>query len=258
MGTVYSGIIPSNGRTVAVRVISRRLLERLGGGRRWRDWFHREANAASSVAHPNLAAVLDHGLTDDERCLFLVSEFAEGRTLEEKLREDPLEPGEAILMARQVAGALAAIHGSGFAHRLVRPGNVVLDSKDAQLTDLGVAGVLAWDLLPLRDRLDSMPYLSPEQIRFGHVDDRSDQFSLGLVLHEALTGRSAFSGQSPNKRIRAIVDERPEISLDKKMTGRKDLEKLLSTMLAQSPEERYQGDIELQAAIEACSKTLRG
>lgn len=257
-GTVYRGLVPANGRTVAVRVMPRRLLERLGGGRRWRDWFHREANVSSSVEHPNLAAVLDHGLTEDERCLYLVSQFADGRTLREKLGDDHLSVAESIKMARHIAAALAAIHGVGFAHRLVRPTNIVIGAEgEAMLTDLGVAGILAWDLLPLRERLDTMPYLSPEQVRFGHVDDRSDQFSLGLVLHEALTGRSAFGGESPSKRIRAIVDEVPEISLEEVSHARKELEKLLSMMLARNPEERFQGDIELQAAIEACGNAAQ-
>jgi DNA-binding response OmpR family regulator len=258
-GTVFSGSISSTGRTVAVRLLPRGLLERLGTTRVWKDWLAREASAAAAVTHPHVAAVLDHGTSDDEPIVYLVSELAEGEPLSRKLEHGPLSPAAALKTASQIAGALAAVHEAGFAHRLVRPSNVLLGAGgDAVLTDLGVAGVLAWDLLPLRDRLDTMPFLSPEQLRFGHVDDRSDQFSLGLVLHEALTGRSCFGGRSPTARVRSILTDAPDLALGGVSDAREDLRAILGTMLAQRPEDRYQGDAELQSALASCAERLGG
>lgn len=256
-GAVYRSLIPSTGRTVAVRVFPRELLERLGRGRWWREWFQREVNVATSVSDPHVSSVIDHGATDDDRCLYLVSELIEGETLAARLRRGPLTPAGATRVALHIARALEAVHSVGFAHRLVRPTNIVLDPDgNATLTDVGVAGILAWDLVPLRGRLDALPYTSPEQIRFSHVDDRGDQFSLGLVLHEALTGRSPFGGESPSGRVRAILRNDPDLSLGEVTQGREKLREILGVMLARDSEARYQGDIELQAALKECLRSL--
>lgn len=256
-GAVYRGLIPASGRTVAVRVFPRDFLERLGRGQWWRDWFKREVSAASSVAHPHLAALIDHGATEDERCLYLVYDLIEGSSIKARIERGVLTPKEAVRMAFHITKALAAVHSVGFAHRLVRPSNIIVDNEgNATLTDLGIASVLAWDLIPLRDRLGAMPYLSPEQVRLSHVDDRADQFSLGLVLHEALTGRSPFGGDGPRARLRAILGDEPDLSLEGVAAARTELREVLRKMLARDPNDRFQGDAELKNALKGCAESL--
>lgn len=256
-GTVYRGVDKRNEETVALRAIPREIVERLGAGTRWFERFTREASTAASINHPNLSAILDHGFEDDQRCLFVVSEFVEGTRLADRLKKEPLSPAGAIEMACHAANGLAAVHAGGFAHRLVRPSNIVLDDRNrAIITDLGVAPMLAWDLIPLRQRLNQTPYLSPEQVRFGRVDDRSDQFSLGLILFKALAGRHCFKGKSPSGMIHEMMKGPVKLTFPKGMKERSMFSELLSRMLAQEPEERFQGDIELKAALGSCAEDL--
>lgn len=250
-GMVYRGVDRRSGDAVAIRAVPQVMVERLGAGPRWFERFTREASSASSVNHSHLSALLDHGFEERHGCLFVVSELAEGATLRESIEAEPLEPAAALKMGVQIASALSAIHTGGFAHRLVRPTNIVIDDLgEATLTDLGVAGMLAWDLMPLRDRLDRTPYLSPEQLRLGRIDDRSDQFALGLVLHEALTGAYCFDGDSPGAKVHQVMNERPKLALDPALEEREQVEELLERMLATNPEERFQGDAEVIAALE--------
>lgn len=256
-GTVYRGMDKRNEEAVALRAIPREIVERLGAGNRWFERFTREASTAASINHPNLSAILDHGFEDDQRCLFVVSEFVEGTRLADRLAKESLSPEAAIEMTCHAANGLSAVHAGGFAHRLVRPSNIILDKQDrAVITDLGVAPMLAWDLMPLRQRLNQTPYLSPEQVRFGHVDDRSDQFSLGLVLYKALTGRHCFKGKSPSGKIHQMMKGPVKLTFPKGMKGRSSFSELLSRMLAPEPEERFQGDIELKAALQSCAEDL--
>jgi serine/threonine protein kinase len=257
-GTVYRGQDKRSGAAVALRSVPRDLVERLGSGSRWFERFTREASAAASVNHPSLAALLDHGFEEDQQCLFVVSELAEGTPLSEKLAGAAALPAAAaVAMAGRVADALAAVHAGGFAHRLVRPSNILVgDGGQVTLTDVGVANMLAWDLMPLRQRLDTTPYLSPEQLRLGHVDDRSDQFSLGLVLHEALTGRHCFKGRSPSAKALEMVRRRAQIALPEGLEHRDRVAELLQRMLAADPEERFQGDAELKVALHDCASSF--
>ena len=256
-GTVYHGLDKRNNEDVALRAIPRGLVERLDAGSRWFERFTREASTAAAINHPNLSAVIDHGFEEDQRCLFVVSEFVDGTRLVDLLKEGALPPARSITVAWHVSKALAAVHAGGFAHRMIRPSNIFIKEEDvAVVTDLGVANMLGWDLMPLRPRLDHVPYLSPEQVRFGRVDDRSDQFSLGLVLHKMLTGRHVFKGRSPSGKIHEMMRAPLKFSLPKDMEARTVLSELLERMLAPEPEERFQGDIELKAALKNCGEEL--
>jgi serine/threonine protein kinase len=257
-GAVYRGVDRRNGDEVALRAIPRELVERLGKKARWFERFTREASTASSVNHPHLAAILDHGFEEDQRCLFVVNELAPGPPLARRLEEGPLSVGAAVKLTFQVATALTALHNGGVVHRMVRPSNIHLDEKDnAVVTDVGVAGMLAWDLMPLRPRLvEGGPYLSPEQVRLGRVDDRSDQFSLGLILFEALTGRHLLEGDSPSARVHSLLSRPLGVNLDPNLEERQQLTDILEVMLAMSPEERFQTDGELQTALRDCGQDL--
>ncbi len=256
-GSVYRGIDRRNEEAVAVRAIPRAMLERLGRGTRWFERFSREASSAAVVNHPGLAVLLDHGFEDDQRCLFVVYELARGERLSERLERGPLELTEALRVTLQLAAALAAVHSSGFSHRLVRPTNIHIDDQgDVTLTDVGVSGMLAWDLMPLRDRLLGTPYDSPEQLRLGRSDDRSDQFSLGMILYESLTGRYPYSGESPSAKVHAITTSAPKLIFDEEFTERDQAIELLERMLAFNPDERFQSDVDLREALEQLAQEM--
>lgn len=256
-GAVYRGIDRRNGDEVALRAIPRELVERLGKKSQWFERFTREASTAAAINHPHLSAILDHGFEEDQRCLFVVSELAPGPPLSQMLESGPLDVRVAVKLAYHVSTALTAIHNGGLAHRLLRPSNIHYDDREgAIVTDIGVANMLAWDLMPLRPRLDRGPYLSPEQIRLNRVDDRCDQYALGLILHECLTGRHFIEGDTPEQRMHLMLSQSGEVRLDAGLEEREQLEEILGKLLALSPEERFQGDGELQTSLKDCAHDL--
>jgi serine/threonine-protein kinase len=126
----------------------------------------------------------------------------------------------------------------------------------SKVSDLAVASSLAWDLLPLVERPDGAGYASPEQLTFGLVDGRADQFSLGLVLFEVLSGRACFEAESLRGKVRAIVSEEPPTLEAVGVALPAPIAKTLSTMLAKDPNDRFSSDDELLLAIAQCGAEL--
>jgi CheY-like chemotaxis protein len=256
-GVVYGGIDVHADSAIVLRALPRQLVERVGARRHWWQRFTAEADAALDINHPNLSALLDYGLEADDQCLFLVAERAEGHTLAQRLRQGPLPPHQALAMAAKLCGALATIHGQNQVHGMISCANVFLNEAMAPtLTDVGLSSCLGWDLLPLEERLRLPGYLSPEQVRFNRPDDRSDQFALGLVLYEALTGCSCVPGQSPAAYVHAITRRKLNINLPPALAGQKLLQQTLGRMLAADRELRFHDNEELRQSLEQCRKTL--
>jgi serine/threonine protein kinase len=202
MGEVYKARDIRLSRDVALKVLPPQVA---GDADRLRR-FEQEAQAAAALNHPNILAVHDIGREGD--LYFIVSELLEGQTLRDLVRESALPVRKAIDYAAQVARGLAAAHERGIIHRDITPENLILTSDGrVKILDLGLAKVqpstLAADASGTATvALTSVPgtvlgtvgYMSPEQIRGVAVDHRTDIFSLGLVLHEMLTGQRAFQG----------------------------------------------------------------
>jgi eukaryotic-like serine/threonine-protein kinase len=186
--------------------------------------FGREALAASALNHPNIVTVYDIGQTSDGR-RFFATEFVDGATLREHLKAHPLKLTDMLDLAAQVAAALVEAHGQGIVHRDVKPENVmvrrdgyvkVLDFGLAKLTGGPAAGGVDTEaatraLAPTGAGtvLGTVSYMSPEQSRGEEVDARTDVWSLGVVLYEALTGHLPFRGKSASHTIVAIQDAEP-------------------------------------------------
>lgn len=184
------------GRPVAVK----RLHARLQEDPELAERFRREGQAVSRLSHPNLVRLLDQGQEGDEP--FLVFELVEGRDLKTLVRRDgPLPPHRAASVCGQVARALAAAHAAGVVHRDIKSHNVlVTDDGIAKLTDFGIARIVEAEgpsnLTRTGIVMGSSDYLAPEQAEGRVVDERSDIYSLGVVLFEALTGRLPFQGEN--------------------------------------------------------------
>lgn len=186
MGTVYKASDLSLGRDVVLK------FPRVSGNRERRR-FEREARAAAALDHPNLGTVYDVGTHRGRP--FLVLAYYDGETLAERLQRGPLPWRLAVTIARQLLGGLGAVHEAGFVHRDVKPANVLLPaSGGTKLLDFG----LAWH--PELSRLTAeglavgtLAYVAPEQLRGERVDARSDLWSLGVILHEMLTGSLPFT-----------------------------------------------------------------
>jgi eukaryotic-like serine/threonine-protein kinase len=199
---VYLGQDELLHRPVAIKVLFPELAEDASAVAR----FHREAQAAASLIHPNIVSVYDVG--EDGGSRFIVIEYVDGPTLREVIRtRSPMEPSEATDIAAAVAAALAVAHGRGIIHGDVKPDNVLMGGT-VKVADFGIARAIgASDSLTAV--IGAASYLSPEEAQGHAVDHRSDLYSLGMVLYEMLAGRPAFIGDSPVAILRKQLSEAP-------------------------------------------------
>jgi serine/threonine-protein kinase len=181
--------------------------------------FHREALAAAKIDHPNVVAIHDIGIGDDDRP-FIVMELVAGPSLAEVLKAGPLPDRRAARIGAGIARGLAAAHAFGFIHRDVKPGNVILAADDvAKLTDFGLV-LDAGDASPPSDltmhgaMLGSAAYVAPEQARYGESSPASDLYALGCTLYETVAGVPPFSGVTAiDQAVKRLVEAPEPVAL---------------------------------------------
>jgi serine/threonine-protein kinase len=251
MGTVYRVEHSVLGRQYALKVLRARVVER---DKDAAENFVREARTAARVHHPNIVDVFDFGYVPDGRPYF-VMELLEGESLAEKVGRGPLPPAEVVTITRQLATALAAAHDRGVIHADVTPNNVlVVGGEDihVKLVDFGLAKLAGEGL---RDEnpefvLGTPAYISPEQLRGLAPTDRSDQYGLGAVVYELLTGHPPFQAEDLRKlcmmHIQAPVPpiESPHGPLPPKLAD------IITTCLAKTPQARFPGMRALLTALD--------
>ena len=241
MGEVYRARDSKLERDVAIKVlppdvISAELLRR----------FEQEARATSSLNHPNIVAIYDIGRVGD--IAYIAMELVEGRTLRAAMLEQTLPVKEALRVAAKVADVLASAHQRGVVHRDLKPENVMIASDGyIKLLDFGLAkveqNVGSGERTEPHTRsghvFGTASYMSPEQAAGRVVDFRSDQFSLGVILHEMLTGRRPFDRGTNAETLTAIIREEapplPQVSGG--FTA--DLQQVIDRCLEKSPHDRY-------------------
>lgn len=204
MATVYRGRDTRLDRPVAIKVLH----PQYAADRSWAERFEREARAAANLHHPNVVAVYDHGVdyTGDQAHPFLVMELIDGGTLRDLLDTDGVvEPALALSIVDPVLCALAVAHQSGLVHRDIKPENVLIGhapgpragTATVKVADFGLVRAIASSgTTSASVILGTVAYLSPEQVETGKATPRSDVYSTGLLLHEMLTGKPAFIGDT--------------------------------------------------------------
>ncbi|WP_312095215.1 Stk1 family PASTA domain-containing Ser/Thr kinase [Niallia sp.] len=175
--------------------------------------FHREAQSATSLAHPNVVSIYDVGEEGD--IYYIVMEYVEGDTLKQYIhKHSPLSVETVIAIMQQITSAIAHAHQNNIIHRDIKPHNILIDKDgNVKVTDFGIAMALsATSITQTNSVLGSVHYLSPEQARGGMANKKSDIYSLGIVMFELLTGRLPFSGESAvSIALKHLQSETPSV-----------------------------------------------
>jgi hypothetical protein len=229
--------------------------------------FRREARIMADLAHNNIVKV--HDFEQEEDLYYLVEDFIDGQDLRRHLRDrGPLPIVEALEIGRQIASALAYLHGRGVVHRDIKPNNVLIErgpTLRAVLTDFGIAKVEDSEATVTGMYLGSPKYSAPEQAGYGRrgnkrarIDARTDIFAFGLVLYEMCEGRQFFEAQEPYEVIGRLVYDKEPLVPEFTQPVPDAVVALLTRAVQREPEARYQSMNELMRDLEACLRTLGG
>lgn len=193
MAVVYKALDHRLNRPVAIKILK----DELSRNQDFRRRFHAESQAVAMVSHPNIVAVYDVSSSADAD--YIVMELIEGITLKQYLeRKGTLNWRETLHFSMQIVKALEHAHSKGIVHRDIKPHNImILKDGSIKVADFGIARVGASTNTLTREALGSVHYISPEQARGSMVDNRSDLYSLGVVMYEMLTGRPPYDGETP-------------------------------------------------------------
>ena len=193
MAVVYKARCHRLNRLVAIKILKDENLKDEDFRRR----FHAESQAVAMLSHPNIVSVYDVSATEDAD--YIVMELIDGITLKQYMeKKGVLNWRETLHFAIQIAKALEHAHSRGIVHRDIKPHNVmVLKNGSVKVADFGIARVMSKSNTLTKEALGSVHYISPEQARGGRVDNRSDLYSLGVVMYEMITGRPPYDGESP-------------------------------------------------------------
>ncbi|MGZ9221471.1 MAG: serine/threonine-protein kinase [Anaerolineales bacterium] len=238
MATVYKAYQPSVDRYVAIKVLPSQLAE----SKEFATRFHQEARIIAKLEHPHILPVFDYGESDG--VAYLVMRYLEAGTLKERMEAGrPLPLDEIDRIFNQLADALSYAHSHGIVHRDLKPANALIDSYgNIFLTDFGIAKLLesASPRLTQTDAIMGTPaYISPEQAQGQPVDQRSDIYSLGIILYEMVTGRVPFMADTPLAIIfKHVSDPLPLPSLIKPDIP-VSIEQVILKALAKDPRDRF-------------------
>ena len=206
-----------------------------------------EAQAASSLDHPNICTIHEINETEDGQ-LFIAMAFYAGQTLKEKIARGPIEIKEAISITKQICQGLEKAHKSGIIHRDIKPANIfITDDGIVKILDFGLAKAKGHtQLTKMGTTVGTVAYMSPEQAKGSDVDKRTDIWSTGVVFYEMLTGQLPFRGDYEQAVIYSIINTEPDLSKTSD-----ELEPILRKAFNKSSAERYQSADEMKADLEA-------
>jgi serine/threonine protein kinase len=263
MGVVYRGVDTRLRRPVALKFVS----EHLAHDDEAIDRLRAEARATSALNHPNICTIYDIGQVDGQP--FIVMELLKGRSLREWMDAGPIKPSMLVDLAIEIADALHAAHAEGIIHRDLTPRNIfVTERGHAKLLDFGLAKLIVpptdagLTLEPMNRTtaglaLGTVAYMSPEQASGEPLDNRTDLFSLGVVLYECATGRHPFAGKTAPLILAAILDNAPvpPLTLNPALPVR--LQDIINNCLEKDRELRYQSAADLRADLKRIRRDMQ-
>jgi beta-lactam-binding protein with PASTA domain/predicted Ser/Thr protein kinase len=245
MADVYLAEDEELGRRVAIKILN----DRHANDEQFVERFRREAKNAAGLSHPNIVSIYDRG--EAEGTYYIAMEFLEGRTLKELLiARGPMAIADAITFVRQILNALRFAHRKGVVHRDIKPHNVMVDGDGRlKVTDFGIARAGASQMTEAGAIVGTAQYLSPEQARGAPVDQRSDLYSIGIVLYEMLTGQVPFTGDTPVEIAMKHLSDTPRPPSTIRPEIPPDLDMIVLRALAKNSDDRFQAAEEMDAEL---------
>ncbi|MDQ4121383.1 MAG: protein kinase [Acidobacteriota bacterium] len=249
MGEVYLAEDARLRRKVALKLLP----ENIASNKERLHRFEQEAYAASALNHPNILTIYEFSATGGRH--FLATEYIEGETLREKLKNDELSLADVLSIAEQIAFALSAAHAAGIVHRDLKPENVMIRRDGiVKVLDFGLAKLIEKKQISLDNEAETralvqtnpgavmgtVAYMSPEQARGKDTDERTDIWSLGVLIYEMVTRHLPFTGETTSDVIAAILTREPSLLSHYVKNAPAELQRILGKILRKNRDERYQ------------------
>ncbi len=245
MGVVYRAFDSLIERVVAIKVIS----SPIEPNPEMRERFFREARAAGQLSHKNIITI--HDLGEHEGQPYLAMEYLDGEDLQRRLRRpEKMSLSRKLDLAIDICEGLEYAHSRGVVHRDVKPANIFITERGTvKVLDFGLARLVTSQLTNTNMLMGTLNYMAPEQVRGERADQRSDIFSVGVVIYELLSGKKAFEGDSFASTLYKILQEVPEPLWKIDSTLPRELIAIVERSLAKPKDERYQQMSELRADL---------
>jgi TolB-like protein/Tfp pilus assembly protein PilF len=253
MGIVYKAEDIKLKRCIALKFLPPHLMS----SPEFKERFLIEAQAAAALSHPNICVI--HEVGESEERPYIAMEYVEGETLRDKIKKGPLRTEEGLDITIQVAAGLGEAHHKGIIHRDIKSANIMVTNKgQAKVMDFGLAKLRSGSsLTKSQTTLGTVAYMSPEQARGGDLDQRTDIWSLGVVLYEMLSGKPPFRGDHDQAVIYSILHEEPEALTKARSNAPSGLEQIVGQALVKNPAHRYRTMEEFREDLEAVAEGLK-
>jgi serine/threonine protein kinase/Flp pilus assembly protein TadD len=253
MGLVYKAEDIKLKRTVALKFLSPELTSNKDA----RERFIHEAQAASALDHPNICTIHEIDETDEGQ-IYIAMAFYTGQSLKDKLEEKPLEMNDILRFASQISHGLAKAHEQGIVHRDIKPANIMITEDGlVKIVDFGLAKLAgSTHITKSGTTMGTVAYISPEQASGKEVDQRTDVWSLGVVLYEMVTRDLPFKGENGQAILYGILNKEPQAVKELFTEVPKELEQIIRKALEKNPNKRFASAGEVSEALAALKSLL--
>lgn len=254
MARVYKAHCNKLDRFVAIKILK----EEFSEDEEFIRKFRQEARSAAHLTDPNIVNVYDVGESevDGEIVNYIVMELLEGETLKNKIKDGSITIDKAIKYSIEIAKALKVAHKSNIIHRDIKPHNILIDKEDrVKVADFGIARAITnFTITTTSNVLGSVHYFSPEQARGGYTDEKSDLYSLGVVMYEMATGRLPYEGETPIAVAMKHIEEEPQDPREINPLISEDFANIILRAIKKRQIERYQSASELIHDLEGLER----